>query len=183
MPPQTAIQLLYPSAERAVVPVVDTPQQLPVPTSAGQQDVAGNAMSVAELLAICPAPEYEAIPGLRPSHDSAMAMLRTQRLLVRRLPDGLRLEGDTTWIGALLRNLRPATELPVEWLEPDAPPCRFAYAALVGRPLKSSWVEAHLRELGPHWIQEREIPKTAAAILGISAEGLRKRKQRSKAAK
>lgn len=183
MLPLTAIQLLYPSAERAGVPVVDTPQQVPVPTSAGQKDIAGKVMSVAELLALCPAPEYDAIPGLRPSHDSAMALLRTQRLLLRRLPEGLRLEGDTTWIGALLRNLQPATELPIEWLEPDAPPCRFAYAALVGRPLDSTWVETHLRELGPHWVPERDIRRTVAVILGISAEGLRKRKQRSKAAK
>ena len=112
-----------------------------------------------------------------------MAMLRTQRLLLRRLPEGLRLEGDTTWIGALLRNLQPATELPIEWLEPDAPPCRFAYAALIGRPLNAAWIEANLRELGPHWVPERDIRRTAAAILGISAEGLRKRKQRSEAAK
>lgn len=183
MPAQRAIQLLYPSAQRSVAQVTNTPQQTPVPTSPGRPDVAGDMMSAAELRGICPPPEYEVLPGLRLGHELAMAMLRTQRLVLRRQPEGPRLEGDTTLIGVLLRNLEPTTNLPVEWLEPDAPSYCFALAALIGRPLDASWVEAHLRELFARWGVKCDIRWVIAAVLGISTEGLRKRLQRSRTAK
>lgn len=183
MPAQRAIQLLYPSAQRSVAQVTNTPQQAPVPTSPGRPDVAGDMMSAAELLGICPPPEYEALPGLRLGHELAMALLRTQRLLLRRHTEGLRLEGDTTLIGALLRQLEPTTELSVEWLESDAPPYCFAYPVLIARPQDGSWVEARVRQLVVHWGAKGDIRGVTAAALGITKEGLRKRSQRTRTAK